>query len=381
MILRTIFKSIWERKGRVLIIFTALFLAGIVISLMLHYYLAARRSFQVIFKSYGANIVVLPEGWGPSLGDEEIGISGRERKKWLDKNLIDSVEKEVSSLYLSPMLYSVGKIEGKSVVFVGVDFEKFKEVAPLWTVQGEIPSQENEALLGIKAYQEIEGRRKERFKLRISDRIYNFKITGYFSTGGAEDYQIFIPLRSAQRITGKENTVNFALGRLDLPWKKTGEVAQKMEEQIKGAEVRLLQGIIKGKKEGLEKIIQTMFWIAGILLINIILCIMVGLTDIVLERKKEIALFKTLGASNYQLLKITIGESVLLALAGSVIGYFLGLEIAKIISESSLEVKAGFNPFVFLVSVAGTSGIAFLSTFFPLRKTIHVEPAPVLRGE
>lgn len=118
------------------------------------------------------------------------------------------------------MLYSVGKIGREPVVFVGVDFKKFKKVAPLWTIQGEVPFRENEALLGIGIYKRLKGEIGERIELEVFPRRYDFKVVGYFSTGGAEDYQIFIPLKEAQRITNKEHLINFVLAKLDLPSKK-----------------------------------------------------------------------------------------------------------------------------------------------------------------
>lgn len=146
-------------------------------------------------------------------------------------------------------------------------------------------------------------------------------------------------------------------------------------------DVKLLRGIIQGKERGLKKIIHTMLWVTGIVLTTVTLCVMIALTDIVLERKKEIALFKSLGAGNYKLVKIIVGESLFLGLVSGLAGYFSGLGLAQIVSQRSVGTGVQFSLLIFIASFLGTLGIAFLSTVFPLRKIIYIEPAKVLRGE
>ena len=102
---------------------------------------------------------------------------------------------------------------------------------------------------------------------------------------------------------------------------------------------------------------------------------------VVAERRKEIGLKKALGASNSSVVKDFLGEAVMLGLAGGLLGVGLGYVFADNVSVSVFARNVSFPvqlaPFTVFASIV----ITIVSCLFPVRATVDIDPALVLRGE
>jgi putative ABC transport system permease protein len=102
---------------------------------------------------------------------------------------------------------------------------------------------------------------------------------------------------------------------------------------------------------------------------------------VVMERRREIGLKKALGAENGRVAREFLAEGLMLGVLGGLIGSFCGLLFARLVSYSVFG--RGLTPELHLVpiTVLASALVTIVSSLWPVRKAVDVEPALVLKGE
>jgi putative ABC transport system permease protein len=100
----------------------------------------------------------------------------------------------------------------------------------------------------------------------------------------------------------------------------------------------------------------------------------------VVERRVEIALMRSLGASSRQLGALLFGETLLVAVLGGALGWVVGSVLARLVHGGSFGAGGTIHPLLLPVAVLLAAGVATLGTLGPLRMALRIEPAQVLRG-
>jgi lipoprotein-releasing system permease protein len=140
----------------------------------------------------------------------------------------------------------------------------------------------------------------------------------------------------------------------------------------------------------LEKI--AMFIILVLIILVASFNIISSLVMTVMEKKKDIAILKAMGAKNRSIMKIFMAEGLAIgvfgALAGSVIGYLMcviqnWLHVIKLSEEvytiNVLPMKISVTDVLLIASV--TIVICLVSTLYPSYKATKIDPVETLRYE
>jgi len=121
---------------------------------------------------------------------------------------------------------------------------------------------------------------------------------------------------------------------------------------------------------------------------------------IVMEKNKDIAILKSMGATSQSVMKIFIYQGMIIGVIGTLFGCIAGIAVALNLQKLSLFVEKIFH-FKFLpgdvyylselpskvnygdvlIIVAGTLLICFLSTIYPSLRASKTDPAEALRYE
>jgi putative ABC transport system permease protein len=124
-----------------------------------------------------------------------------------------------------------------------------------------------------------------------------------------------------------------------------------------------------------------MGWVTLGVLLSAGLCAFGTLTDLALERRREIALLKALGATQREVVRQFGAESLAVGLVGGFAGWWIGVLVAELIGRevfhAAITIQWSLFPVVLAVSVA----VAMAAGVGPIRLALAVDPAPVLKGE
>jgi predicted permease len=100
----------------------------------------------------------------------------------------------------------------------------------------------------------------------------------------------------------------------------------------------------------------------------------------VAQRAQEIGVRLALGAGGREILRLIVGQGIVLAAIGIVTG--CALAAAAMPAARSLLYKVSpFDPITFSTVAVFLGGVAFLASFLPARRAMRVDPVIALRGE
>ena len=140
----------------------------------------------------------------------------------------------------------------------------------------------------------------------------------------------------------------------------------------------------------LEKTV--MFVILGLVILVASFNIISSLVMTVMEKKKDIAILKAMGASNRSIVRIFVVEGLTIGVFGAFLGTFVGTALAVIqmrcqiiklpsdvYSISNLPMK--ISPVDITVIAVLTVLLCLLSTLYPSYKASKIDPVETLRYE
>lgn len=145
---------------------------------------------------------------------------------------------------------------------------------------------------------------------------------------------------------------------------------------------------------------RVMFIILSLIVLVAAFNIISALIMIVMEKNKDIAILKAMGATSFSIMKTFIYQGMIVGFIGTFLGCLAGLAVAFNLQKISQFVEEVFNfqilpgdvyylselpsqvhyPDVAIV-VAGTMVICFLSTIYPSLRASRLDPAEALRYE
>ncbi|MBI4792686.1 MAG: lipoprotein-releasing ABC transporter permease subunit [Deltaproteobacteria bacterium] len=226
----------------------------------------------------------------------------------------------------------------------------------------------------------------------VIPKIKTCEVTGIFDTGMYEyDSSLaYISIKTAQRFLGIGDAVHGIEINVDDIY-QAQTIAAAIEEQLGPGFVakdwmRMNQNLFSALK--LEK--TAMFIILTLIVLVAAFNIISTLTMVVMEKTKDIAVLKSMGAKSVNILRIFVYEGLIIGCTGTALGVAGGLGLCKILSRyqfiklpsdvypmSTLPVKV-LPLDVTSVAIAAVL-ITFLATIYPSWQASRIEPAEALR--
>lgn len=258
----------------------------------------------------------------------------------------------------------------------------------LFTIKGEIQLPESQQL----AFQQgrtscIVGRKlAERFQWRIGDRVtligdifpvdVELTIAGIYTNPGEEeilyfDYEYVRQLRKAAGQSSSADQVGTFVTLAERP-EDVDAVAAAIDKQFENSPAPTKSETERAWQLSFVSFLGNLklflLSISGALMFTILLVSGNTISMSVRERTREVGILKTLGFTQEMILSIFLGESLLMAVAGGLLGIILGAGLSSAVQASgtlfgALKPAVSVDIAVFVLFVAGLIGV--LSSFIP----------------
>jgi lipoprotein-releasing system permease protein len=317
---------------------------------------------------------------------------------------------------VAPFIYFKAAIASKEssdgIVIRGIDPEQEKNVTEIENnlVAGSFDLKEKEdELPGIV----LGGTLADRLRVKIGDEVIlfsinretvsagflspkasKFKVVGIFETGMYEyDSNLaYILLQSAQKILNSGDAVTGLQVRISDIY-KAEKVAKELDSKI-GPNYYATDWMHLHKNlfswMALEK--YAMFIVLSLIVAVAAFNIISTLIMIVIEKRKEIGILKSMGATSASIMRIFMFEGLVSGIVGTILGCVLGFLLCwvqktfkpislppEIYFISTLPIDMRF--FDFLIVALAAVGITFLATIYPAFRASQMLPVEAIRYE
>lgn len=361
LLLRLLFKAAWVRKDRALTALISVAVVATIATAALTVYYDLENKLSREFRSFGANVVVTAHHG--ALRPDEIGA-------------IHSTLGQRGAIV--PVAYAVASGPGGTkVVIAGADLNALRELNSWWSIRN-LASGRNGALIGSRAA-ELFSRNGEEFPIRFETKTVEIQPSAVFNSGSDDDSRIYIPLTTFADLTGLQP--NIALVRVEGRPREIQETIARLSAGLPDSEVKPVRQITRAQTAVVGKTRSVVLAASLVVLALIMLSMIATFTSSILERRKDFAVMKALGASNRTVNFLFAAEASFLALAGAAAGYVLGSGIAFWIGKANFEAAILPQPALFLPVLLGSVALALIASTAPLRILQQIQPAGILRGE
>ncbi len=367
-------------------------------------------------------VIAVMTGFGEEFRDKILGVNSHIVIQQFGGTLsnpeyiIDQVQQHEEVVGVMPYIYGQSMITtsqgGSGCIVRGIDPKSAEQVLSLpdQLKKGNISSLELKSsnatpgvIIGIQLAQQLRVQMGDKLRLLspsgtmspigMLPKIKTIEVTGIFETGMFEydSSLVYIPLKTAQQFFQTEGAVH----GLEITVKdidRAGIVANNLRAQLGNIFIvkdwmSMNQNLFSALK--LEK--TAMFVILTLIVLVAAFNIVSTLIMVVIDKTRDIAILKAMGAHQNQILRIFIYEGLIIGLTGTIIGLVGGLSICEILERYKLiELPGNVYPMTTLpikilpmdITIIGLSAvlITLLATIYPAWKGAQVEPAKALRS-
>ena len=359
LLLRLLFKAAWVRKDRA---FTALVSVAVVATIAtaaLTIYSDLEGNLSREFRGFGANVVVTKASSALTL-DELTEI----------RKIVGSTGEIVAVGYA----IATETTTNAKIVVGGADVNQLRHLNSSWSFSN---AGQGSALVGARVDEAIT--HGADLKLSFGKTSAVIKPAGFFHSGSDDDSRVYIPLDDFVRLTGVQP--NTTLVRVEGRPQEIQNAILRLTSALPNTEVKPVRQITQAQTAVVGKTRSVVLASSAVVVVLIMLCMVATFTGSVLERRKDFAVMKALGASDRAVNFLFASESALLALAGSVAGYLLGCGIAFWIGKANFDAAILPQPLLLFPVLLGSVVLALIASTAPLRLLQQIQPAGILRGE
>ena len=418
MFVRILLASLAARRARLLLALLAVSLGVAVATALATLSLQVGDDLARTLRAAGPNLVVQPAGaaWPLDLGGAEFqpARAGASLPESSVERLRASFWKH-ALLAAVPELSTEASLDGRPATLIGTWFAH--EVAdrdgawrtglgalhPTWTVAGRWPDERaDELVLGYTLAGRLGRRAGDTVAVEVEGRSRRLALVGVVTAGGLDDARAWAPLAVTQALAGRAEQVDRVwVSALVKPGPVAPapdpardpagyerymctpyplNVARDLAEQVPGAEVLPLAEVVAGEARVVSRLNLLLLLLALAALAAATLGLVATTTATVVERRAEIGLLRTLGATSRQLTALLLGETMLVSLAGGAAGWLVGSLAAAVVRGRTFGAGGVVEPLLLPLALVLAFGVACLGTLGPVRLALRLDPATVLRG-
>lgn len=255
----------------------------------------------------------------------------------------------------------------------GVEWEPFAEMNEMQLVQGRAPEANDEVILDERHLEE------NNFKLGDTVEVFGkpHKIVGVFSPPSGA--RIKLSLAAMQDALQAPNKCTFILVKL-----KDGanleDVARRINEQYPGNTVNLTRDLVIDAQERIPALKIFLRVLVGLGAFVSTIFVLLSMYTTITERRKEIGILKSLGASKPFIIKVIEGEAFLIGIFGTLLGFAISI-LASIVIARGFDLQFEFSTGWIITAIIIAVGGSLVGALYPAWRASDIDPVLVLTNE
>ncbi len=359
LFLRLLLRATWVRKDRALTALISVAVVATIATTALTIYSDLEGRLSREFRGFGANVVVTKSSG--ALNNDELATIGK----------IAGSGGEVL-----PVAYAIAAETGSGakIVIGGADLEKLRKLNTAWSFTD---MKQGNALIGGRAEEALG--HPAGLELAYGQSRMKVQPAAVYRSGSDDDSRIYLPPADFERLTGIQPGT--ALVRVEGRPQEIQEAISRLSASLPEAEIKPVRQITQAQTAVVGKTRGVVLAASAVVLVLIMLCMVATFTSSVLERRKDFAVMKALGASNRAVNFLFAAEAALLALLGAAAGYIVGSGTAFWIGKVNFDAAILPDPALVFPVLLGSVLLALIASTAPLRLLQQIQPAAILRGE
>jgi len=291
-------------------------------------------------------------------------------------NVSTGYEKRLREIEGVETTVAVGRYKGRWGIqhLEGVEWESFAAMNEMKIIAGRPAETTNEVV--------VDERQMRDDKLKVGDTIslfgdQEYKLVGVYSPPSGA--RIKMTLQSMQEILEAPNRATYILVKLK-PGADPEKVAARIDSELPGNKINLTRNLIidaQDRVPGLSLFLRTLVGLGAFVSTVFVL---LSMYTTITERRKEIGILKSLGASRMFIVRVIEGEALMIGVLGIVFGGILSIVSAQLIwTLFELPFKYDTNWIVTAVVIALVGSL--VGALYPAWRASGIDPVEVMVNE
>ena len=261
------------------------------------------------------------------------------------------------------------------VNYEGIDWNTFSAMNGTQIVEGQPATGLDEVMLDERQM------REEKLKLGDSLEIFGgkkYRVVGVFSPPSGS--RIKMSLAAMQDALQAENKCTYILVKLKDGFEPDA-VAKKIDEVLPGNKINLTRDLIADAQDRLPALTTFLRVLVGLGAFVSTIFVLLSMYTTITERKKEIGILKSLGASKSFIIVVIESEAFMIGILGILLGFAVSFVASVMITKfyDGLPFEFGLNWILTAILIA--VGGSLVGALYPAWKASGIDPVEVMVNE
>lgn len=255
----------------------------------------------------------------------------------------------------------------------GVEWQPFAEMNDMQILQGRAAIANDEIIL--------DERKMENDKLQLGDSLElfgkDYKIVGVFAPPSGS--RIKMSLAAMQDVLQAPNKSTYILVKLK-DGANIDEVARRIDEQLPGNKINLTRDLVIDAQDRIPALNTFLRVLVGLGAFVSTIFVLLSMYTTITERRKEIGILKSLGASKSFIIKVIEGEAMMIGVFGVALGFVVSF-ITSFLIQKQFDLQFEFSSGWIVTAIIIAVGGSLFGALYPAWRASDIDPVEVMVNE
>jgi putative ABC transport system permease protein len=254
----------------------------------------------------------------------------------------------------------------------GVEWQPFAEMNDIRIVSGRAATAVDEIILDERYIKQENAKLGD--KIELLGRQYT--AVGIFSPPSGARIKMSL---AAMQDALQTNKCTYILVKIN-DGANVDEVAARINEALPGNKINLTRDLIIDAQERIPALNTFLRVLVGLGAFVSTIFVLLSMYTTITERRKEIGILKSLGASKSFIIRVIEGEAFMIGVLGVVVGFIVSFLASYVIAQS-FDLQFEFSQNWILTAIAIAVGGSLFGALYPAWKASTIDPVEVMVNE